>query len=317
MSSEKSSLVDSFVMWSFKDDECLSSASAAALEEVAMQNAVADDETTRRVCDDGDNTKTDLEEQQRTVRFNKFEPETDCPMGVDDDDDDDDYTGQDHETASNPQAAHAATEHYHPLLLSTRRDEYLDARTFRSLIDEHPALPVILVDLQFVGSEVVEIAVASPQMPVVFHDVYPMCMIDDIKRPLAALTGVVSSGDHKKQNNRNTINANMSYLKMACCYGHNRHHNVPMRNNKAFFQCLPPFAVYVLRGHNKHSYWEELLKTYGKHGKITIFAETFYRPGYRKSHTNCLAHEHANAACSLANVRKMSKYYNHCTYMFN
>lgn len=331
-------VVDPFVMWSFKDDELPSYVAVADQEEKSAQKSAAVDsapamDTEMGIFHHGSGQQDDRQTHNRSVRFNKFLLETDCEIHDEDIDDEDDgsvgaYFGLDNNQQEVTEKANSLThpkqevttagEYYHPLLLSTRRREYLDVRTYTELINDHPTLPIILVDVQFVGNEVVEIAVVTPQMPMAFHDIYPMCMIHDRKRPVSILTGVqVPPTDyHRKQNNKNTINVNMSYVRMNCCNGYNRNHNSPLRDNKTFFQSLPPFAVYVLRGHNKHLYWEELLKTYGKNGKIVIFAESFFKPGHRQTQTNCLAHEHSNAACSLANVRKMSKYYNHCSYMF-
>lgn len=179
---------------------------------------------------------------------------------------------------------------------------------------------VIFVDMQFVGTEVVEIAICRPDMPCVFHDAYPICQIFKPNRP----SGVLAQAPNNARTNSKTIENNLRYVNMNCCYDKNRYHSLPMKNNYTFFASLPDNAVYVLRGINKHSYWQNLLDHYNKRGTIYLFWKKFYNPNEERmnNHSNnrgqrtCIHHTNPYSACSLANVRQMALYYHHCEYMF-
>lgn len=178
---------------------------------------------------------------------------------------------------------------------------------------------IILVDLQFVGSELVEMSIARPDLPIVFHDVYPLCQLNKQKLYPNPLSNI----KYHKEYTSKTIDNNLRYLNMSCCRKKNAYHNYPLKNNEVFFHSLPHHAIYVLRGYNKHTYWCELLKQYNKSGDIYLFAETFYNPIHERKNGNnsgqitCISHFNKNSACSLANVRHMALFYKHCDYMFN
>lgn len=178
---------------------------------------------------------------------------------------------------------------------------------------------IIFVDIQFVGSEVVEIAVCRPDLPIVFHDAYPLCQMFKFNRPMDALTQM----PHKNPKlNLKTIEYNFRYVNMNCCEGKNKYHHFIMKNNRAFYESLPTNdAIYILRGINKHMYWQELLQFYKKSGVIYLFWEKFYNPNLdrlnnTRGQQTCLYHSNTHSACSLTNVRQMALFYDHCKYMF-
>lgn len=177
---------------------------------------------------------------------------------------------------------------------------------------------VILVDIQFVGDEPVEIVVARPDYPIVFHDVYPVCCIRKPNRPFNLLTHMPNTA----KTNQKTFENNVRYVNMECCQGYNGFHCRPLKNNTNFYKTLPDDAIYILRGINKHIYWRNLLKFYNKTGNIYLFNDQFYSPSLdRRSkrptgHYNCIHHTDKTSACSLANVYQMAMEYEHCKHMF-
>lgn len=205
--------------------------------------------------------------------------------------------------------------HNHQLQLNSTETLKLNYKKFQQLKSENKF--IVFVDIQFVGAEVVEIAICRPDLPIVFHDAYPTCQIFKINRPFAVLTQM----HNNVHTNDKTIDNNMRYVNMKCCDGKNHFHKLPMKNNNSFFTSLPNDAIYVLRGINKHKYWRNLLQFYNKNGSIYLFWEKFYNPihdRYQNSRgqLTCIHHSIPYSACSLANVRQMAQYYNHCEYMF-
>lgn len=166
------------------------------------------------------------------------------------------------------------------------------AKQFRELPE-----PRVLIDLQFIGGQIAEIAIAAQILQFPYTYAYNTCVSS-------------CEGSLSRHNQR--------YLQMYCCNSKNRsHRRGEVVNTMLPLKLLPrEGCVFVCRGANKVSTLRSILNSLDFSATNTLiytFPESFTHNYY----SNCSAHRTGDAPCAARNVAQMCDYYNYCRHYFN
>ena len=188
---------------------------------------------------------------------------------------------------------------------------------YKDLLDtltEKPTL--VLLDVQFVGKQLSEIAIIHENLQFIFARNYPTCR--NIKDKFVYHISYNNHNYRKASNASGVQKNNLLYVNQICpCNGQNPHHQRVIFNDTNFFRQLPhgENVVYVIRGQNKKEFVERFMKSFD----IQSYIRTFPLPLSTKGddYITCPAHVSSDSHCSVANLCQMMRYYNICVNLIN
>lgn len=167
--------------------------------------------------------------------------------------------------------------------VTTPPNYYLSAERFRS---EFQNCPIAVVDIQFVSGKPVELCMALPNLPILYHRNFSAPKVTDVRNR------------RTYEHNLNYTGAHVSYSKRDSLF-----------RDDVIFQSLPTDTVFVIRGKNKLNELRKMLRRF----QSKKFTALTYPLKFRKSLRNdrsCNSHRVGNVMCSVENVIEMCKYYN-------
>lgn len=179
---------------------------------------------------------------------------------------------------------------------------------------------IVIFDVQFVGNQLSEIAIADQHANTLFHRVYPTCNLhrDDSRIFNRRFNAHNYWKTRRGQNTQRPLHSqNLDYVQQYCnCHGTNKYHQHNYICDDFYFNNLPngPNVVYVVRGKNKKEFLElfmqehniqSLIRTYPKH--LDINNDCYF---------TCHAHLSHYSHCSVGNIAQIASYYNICQRMF-
>lgn len=177
--------------------------------------------------------------------------------------------------------------------------------------DNQPLL--VLIDVQFVGNQLTEIAIAHRLQNFIFHRVYPTCQRTRDSNIFNRRFNAHNYRKEKRHNRSSIYRKNMDYVKQYCgCRGQNFHHSKRIFNDDNYFKSLPKGenVIYVIRGLNKKEFLEMFLEKYGLSAAIRTYP--LHLTTKHDKYTTCFAHATPQGHCSVGNLTQMINYYKQC-----
>lgn len=201
---------------------------------------------------------------------------------------------------------------------TSERWVYLYRERLSLIPAEHQPL-LVMMDVQFVGNQLTEIAIAHRLQNFLFHRVYPTCHRFTNNSIFNRRFNSHNYRKEKRCNRSAVYRRNMDYVKQYCsCEGKNYHHSKCIFNDDAYFKSLPSGdnVIYVIRGLNKKEYLEMFMQKYNISAAIRTYP--LHLTTNHEKYTTCFAHATPQGHCSVGNIIQMINYYNQCEeFIFN